>query len=75
MSAPNVVPFYADQRVVEDVTERDLHAIIGITGDFASAIVDARSVSRCLQLRERRAAAIGMLETVQREALRKADSF
>lgn len=57
----------------EDQTERSMHAIVAAAHDFTHAILDARSVSRCIQLRERITAVMAVLAVVEREAFDKAD--
>lgn len=57
----------------EDATERAMHAIVDAANTFEHAVVDAQSVSRCLQLRERITACLAVLTGAERAAFDKAD--
>ena len=58
-----------------DPSELAMHAIITASGDFAHALLQADSVSRVIQLRERLTASIAILTAVERAAFDKADAL
>lgn len=66
---------FPDARILprHDETEHAMHEMIALIKDFETAVIDATSVHRVIQLRERIAALTMILTELENYALRRAD--